>query len=99
MKLYEIDQAIESLIDPETGEITNIELLKSLSAEREVAAIEAAKVISENELQLVINDKTLGSLTTNALQIKEAITAALPNYDIGTTTRAILTLPKRQSDA
>lgn len=35
MKLYEIDDAIMSLIDEETGEITDIEALEALEMERE----------------------------------------------------------------
>ena len=36
--------------------------------------------ISENELQLVITKKELGSLTTNAMAIKEKVKEMLPNY-------------------
>lgn len=35
MKLYEIDQAIESLIDPESGEILDIDCFAELQMERE----------------------------------------------------------------
>ena len=38
--------------------------------------------LQENDLQLVVSEKTLGSLTTNAKQIKELVESALPNYDI-----------------
>lgn len=38
--------------------------------------------IQEKDLELIISEKTLGSLTTNALSIKELITKALPQYDI-----------------
>ena len=38
--------------------------------------------LQEQDLRLVISEKTLGSLTTNALSIKELITKALPKYDI-----------------
>ena len=38
--------------------------------------------IQENDLQLVVSEKTLGSLTTNALQIKEIVERNLPRYDI-----------------
>jgi len=38
--------------------------------------------LQEKDLELVVNEKTLGSLTTNAKQIKEMIERALPNYDI-----------------
>lgn len=39
-------------------------------------------IIQEKDLELVVNKKTLGSLTTNAKQIKELVKKALPNYDI-----------------
>lgn len=39
-------------------------------------------MICEQNLQLVITDKSLGSLTTNALQIKAMVEAALPDYSI-----------------
>ena len=38
--------------------------------------------LTEKDLELVVNEKTLGSLTTNAKQIKEMVKKALPNYDI-----------------
>lgn len=38
--------------------------------------------LQEKDLELVVNEKTLGSLTTNARQIKEMVESALPNYDI-----------------
>lgn len=39
------------------------------------------KEINENELQLVITKKELGSLTTNAKAIKEKVKEILPNYN------------------
>lgn len=38
--------------------------------------------IKEADLQLVVQDKTLGCLTTNAMQIKSFIESILPNYDV-----------------
>lgn len=38
--------------------------------------------IQENDLELVVSEKTLGSLTTNAKQIRDMVKAALPKYDI-----------------
>lgn len=38
--------------------------------------------ITEKSLELVVSEKTLGSLTTNALQIKALIESALPRYSI-----------------
>ncbi|MEI8087243.1 MAG: DUF1351 domain-containing protein [Paludibacter sp.] len=38
--------------------------------------------IQEKDLELVVSEKTLGSLTTNAKQIKALVESALPNYDI-----------------
>ena len=37
--------------------------------------------LREEELELVVSEKTLGSLTTNARQIKELVERALPMYD------------------
>jgi hypothetical protein len=41
-----------------------------------------APVIQEKDLELVITEKSLGSLTTNAKQIKALIEQMLPRYDI-----------------
>lgn len=38
--------------------------------------------IQENDLELVVSEKTLGSLTTNAKQIRDMVKNALPKYDI-----------------
>lgn len=38
--------------------------------------------IQESDLELVISEKTLGSLTTNAIQIRDMVKAAIPTYDI-----------------
>jgi hypothetical protein len=38
--------------------------------------------IQEKDLELIISDKTLGSLTTNAKDIKALVEQSLPNYDI-----------------
>ena len=38
--------------------------------------------IQETDLELVVSEKTLGSLTTNAKQIRDMVKAALPMYDI-----------------
>lgn len=38
--------------------------------------------LRENDLELVVSEKTLGSLTTNAKQIRDMVKAALPRYDI-----------------
>lgn len=38
--------------------------------------------IQENDLELVVSEKTLGSLTTNAKQIRDMVKDALPMYDI-----------------
>ena len=46
-------------------------------------AVELSKVeIQEKDLELIVSEKTLGSLTTNAIQIRELIRMALPRYDI-----------------
>lgn len=39
-------------------------------------------ILQENDLELVVSKKTLGSLTTNAMQIREMVRSALPMYDI-----------------
>lgn len=38
--------------------------------------------IQEGDLELVVSEKTLGSLTTNAKQIRDMVKVALPMYDI-----------------
>lgn len=38
--------------------------------------------IQESDLELVVSEKTLGSLTTNAKQIRDIVMANLPKYDI-----------------
>ena len=38
--------------------------------------------IQESDLELVVSEKTLGSLTTNARQIRDIVMANLPKYDI-----------------
>lgn len=38
--------------------------------------------IQETDLELVVSEKTLGSLTTNAKQIRDIVMANLPKYDI-----------------
>lgn len=38
--------------------------------------------IQEKDLELVVSAKTLGSLTTNAIQIRDLVKNALPKYDI-----------------
>ena len=38
--------------------------------------------IQESDLELIVSEKTLGSLTTNAKQIRDMVKAALPMYDI-----------------
>jgi len=38
--------------------------------------------IQEKDLELVVSKKTLGSLTTNAIQIRDLVKNALPKYDI-----------------
>jgi hypothetical protein len=44
---------------------------------------ELAKIeIQEKDLELIVSEKTLGHLTTNARQIKSMVEQALPRYDI-----------------
>ncbi len=40
------------------------------------------EILNENDLQLVVSNKTLGSLTTNAEKIREMVKSALPQYSI-----------------
>lgn len=40
------------------------------------------EILQENDLELVVSEKTLGSLTTNAMQIRDMVRNALPMYDI-----------------
>jgi hypothetical protein len=39
-------------------------------------------VIQESDLELVVKERTLGSLTTNAIQIRDMVRASLHKYDI-----------------
>ena len=59
-------------------------------------AVELVKVeIQEKDLELVVSEKTLGSLTTNARQIKSLVEQALPNYDIANYTEDNIDLAKK----
>lgn len=51
--------------------------------------------IQEKDLELVVSEKTLGSLTTNALQIKTLVEKALPNYDISNYNENNINLAKK----
>ena len=44
--------------------------------------METNLAIKESDLELVVSEKTLGSLTTNAIQIREMVKTVLPKYDI-----------------
>lgn len=39
-------------------------------------------ILTENDLNLVVTEKTLGNLKTNALQIKELVKNSIPKYDV-----------------
>ena len=51
--------------------------------------------IQEKDLELVVSEKTLGSLTTNAKQIKALVENALPNYDISNYNESNIELAKK----
>lgn len=51
--------------------------------------------LQEKDLELVVNEKTLGSLTTNAKQIKAMVEAALPRYDISNYNESNIALAKK----
>ncbi|MDR0658826.1 MAG: DUF1351 domain-containing protein [Mediterranea sp.] len=51
--------------------------------------------IQEKDLELVVTEKTLGHLTTNARQIKTMIEQALPRYDIVNYNESNIELAKR----
>lgn len=51
--------------------------------------------LQEKDLELVVSEKTLGCLTTNAKQIKEMVEKALPNYDIINYTEENIELAKK----
>ena len=38
--------------------------------------------LQASQLELVVSEKTIGSLTTNAKQIRDLVVASLPRYDI-----------------
>ncbi len=44
--------------------------------------METQLVFKDSDLELVVSEKTLGSLTTNAIQIRDMVKQALPMYDI-----------------
>ena len=44
--------------------------------------METQLAIQERDLELVVSEKTLGSLTTNAKQIRDIVMVNLPKYDI-----------------
>ncbi|MCI2145807.1 MAG: DUF1351 domain-containing protein [Bacteroidales bacterium] len=55
-----------------------------------------AKVeLQEKDLELVVSEKTLGRLVTNAQQIKELVTRALPYYDIANYDESNIDLAKK----
>lgn len=69
MKLYEIDQAIESLINPDTGEIADFDVFMDLQMERE-AKIENVALLIKN---LTADAKAIKA-EKNALAEREAAT-------------------------
>ena len=44
--------------------------------------METTLVIQEKDLELVVSEKTLGSLTTNAIQIRDLVKSSIPKYDV-----------------
>lgn len=55
--------------------------------------------IQETDLELVVSEKTLGSLTTNAKQIRDIVMANLPKYDISNYTDDNIDQAKRDKAA
>ena len=51
--------------------------------------------LKKQDLELIVNEKTLGSLTTNAKQIKAMVESALPNYDISNYDEGNIDLAKK----
>ena len=84
MKLYEIDSALEALVDPETGELLDYEQFSRLQMEREakientalyVKNLEAeAKAIKEEEARLSERRK---AMENKAKRLREYIGFAL----------------------
>jgi hypothetical protein len=57
---------------------------------------ELAKIeIQEKDLELIVSEKTLGHLTTNARQIKTMVEQALPQYDIANYNESNIDLAKK----
>lgn len=84
MKLYEIEQAIESLIDPETGEILNIEAFHGLHMERDTKIENIAlwmKNLNAEAEAIAAERKTLQdretSVKNKADSLKERLTQIL----------------------
>jgi hypothetical protein len=57
----------------------------------ELAVVE----IQESDLQLVVSEKTLGSLTTNAKQIRDIVKAGISRYDIANYNESNIDLAKK----
>ena len=84
MKLYEIEQAIESLIDQETGEILNIEAFQGLHMERDTKIENIAlwmKNLNAEAEAIAAERKTLQdretSVKNKADSLKERLTQIL----------------------
>lgn len=56
-------------------------------------------VFQDSDLELVVSEKTLGSLTTNAKQIRDLVKSALPKYDISNYTDENIDQAKRDKAA
>ena len=91
MKLYEIDQAIMACVDPETGEITDLEKLEQLSMDREkklegvalyIKDLTAeAKAIKAEEEALALRQKVKES---HAQRLKDFLTLNLDGQKMET---------------
>ena len=56
-------------------------------------------VFQDSDLELVVSEKTLGSLTTNAKQIRDLVKSALPKYEISNYTDQNIDQAKRDKAA
>ena len=61
--------------------------------------METQLAIQESDLELVVSEKTLGSLTTNAKQIRDIVMANLPKYDISNYTDDNIDQAKRDKSS
>ena len=104
MKLYEINGELEKLIDPETGEIANIEAFEQLSMERETKLENIAlwiKNLDSDAESIKAEEKALKSrresAENNAERLREFLSSMLSDGEKFETPRVKLSWRKSES--